>query len=110
MDQVDLISEVYSKGEILLQAVSDPLKTRLENQLAEFENDWAEFCGSVTECNHKIKDEDKRQKKKSDWKEFNESFDEITSTLMDFESSLTEDVSEDDGMENVSQTLLKIQV
>ena len=110
MDQVDLISEVYTKGEILIQTVSDPMKTRLENQLAEFENDWAEFCGSVTECNHKIQEDVERQEKQSDWEEFTENSENITSQLKHFERLLNEVVPDEDSIENVSQKLLKIQV
>lgn len=110
MDQVDLISEVYTKGEVLLQTVSDPMKSRLENQLAEFENDWAEFCGSVTECNHKIKEEAKRQEKESHWEEFTEDFEDISCKLKHFERLLNEVVPDEDSVENVSQKLLKIQV
>ena len=110
MDQVDLISDVYTKGETLLQTVSDPIKTRLETQLAEFENDWAEFCGSVTECSNKIKDETKRQQKLSDWKEFNENSEEITRKLKHFESLLSAKVTEVNSLEDISEMLLEIQV
>ena len=110
MDQVDLISDVYTKGEILLQTVSDPVKTRLENQLAEFENDWAEFCGSVTDCSNKIKQEVKRQQTLNDWKDFNETSEAITSKLKHFESLLSEEIPEVNSLDEISEMLLKIQV
>jgi hypothetical protein len=110
MDQVDLISEVYTKGETLLQTVSDPIKTKLENQLAEFENDWAEFCGSVTECSNKIKEEVKRKQKSDDWKGFNENHEEITRKLKHFESLLSREVPEMNNLKDVSEMLLEIQV
>jgi hypothetical protein len=110
MDQVDLIDDVYTKGETLLNTVSDPVKTKLENQLAEFENDWAEFCGSVTECSNKIKEELKRQQTLNDWKEFNENSEAITTKLKHFESLLSEEVPVVNSLDDVSEMLLKIQV
>ena len=110
LDQVDLISEVYAKGETLLQTMADPVKTKLENQLAEFENDWAEFCGTVTECSSKIKEEVKRQQKQRDWKEFNENSQKFTEKLKHFESLLNEDIPEMKNVDDVSKMLLEIQV
>lgn len=61
MDQDDLISDVYNKGDILLQSVSGSTKSRLEAQLAEFEQEWADFCKEVTNSNNVLKET------KNDW-------------------------------------------
>lgn len=110
MDRVDLISEVYSKGETLLQTVADPVKSKLENKLAEFENDWAEFCGSVTDCSNKIKNELKRQEKLNEQKEFNENVEEISKKLKHFETLLSGPVPDIQNLDDVSEMLLEIQV
>ena len=107
---MDLISEVYTRGETLLQTVSDPLKSRLENQLAEFEHDWAEFCGAVTECSSNIKEEINRQKKSNDWRELKENVQDITKRLEHFEALLNQPVPPINNMQNVSNMLMKIQV
>ena len=48
MDQDERISEVYNKGETLLQNMSGSAKSRLESQLADYEKEWAEFCQDVS--------------------------------------------------------------
>lgn len=108
MDQVDLISDVYTKGETLMQTVSDPMKTKVENQLAQFENEWAEFCGSVTECSKKIEHQGKRQEGETE--ELCEDFKEIATELRHFENLLNEMAPNLNSMENVSEKLQEIQV
>ena len=56
MDQDDLISDVYNKGETLLQSVTGPVKSKLETQLGEFEQEWADFCKDVSSFSSTIKE------------------------------------------------------
>lgn len=45
MDKNDqLIGEVYSKGDVVLQVISGKTKATVESELNQLEEDWAEFC------------------------------------------------------------------
>ena len=108
---MDLISEVYAKGETLLQTVSDPIKSRLENQLAEFENNWAEFCAAVTDCSNKVKEEVQKQNKSIEFEQFKGGLGEITRKLKHFERLLNDgETPEFNNLGDVSEKLIEIQV
>ena len=85
MDKNDqLIGEVYSKGDVLLQVISGKTKATVESELNQLEEDWAEFCQdalavkAVTEQTIQM------------WNEFDENRDKLAEWLGELERAYAE--------------------
>ena len=85
MDKNDqLIGEVYSKGDVLLQVISGKTKATVESELNQLEEDWAEFCQDalavkgVTEQTIQM------------WNEFDENRDKLAEWLGELERAYAE--------------------
>lgn len=57
MDKNDqLIGDVYTKGDILLQLIAGQSKTTLESQLNDLEEEWADFCQNTISVKTEVED------------------------------------------------------
>ena len=85
MDKNDqLIGEVYSKGDALLQFISGMSKASVESELNQLEQDWAEFCQETQTVKGVIEETIQM------WSEFEENRDKLAEWLGELERAHTE--------------------
>ena len=110
MDEVDFICDVYAKGDALLQTVSDPFKFKLENQLAKFEKDWAEFCGALISCSNSLQEEMNSDDKSGRRGETCKALKVYEEKLGDFQCKLDAIVSVSSSLQDLSMKMNDVQV
>ena len=85
MDKNDqLIGEVYSKGDTLLQVISGQSKATVESELNQLEEDWAVFCQEALSIKGVIEETIQM------WNEFEENRDKLAEWLGELERGHTE--------------------
>ena len=85
MDKNDqLIGEVYSKGDVLLQVISGQSKASVESELNQLEESWAEFCQDTLSIKGVIEETIQT------WNEFEENRDKLAEWLGELERAHTE--------------------
>lgn len=84
MDKNDqLIGEVYSKGDTLLQVISGKSKASVESELNQLEEDWAAFCQGTLSIKGVIEETIQM------WIEFEENRDKLAEWLGELEGAHT---------------------
>ena len=85
MDKNDqLIGEVYSTGDILLQVISGQSKATVESELNQLEEDWAAFCQETLSIKGVIEETIQM------WNEFEENRDKLAEWLGELERAHSE--------------------
>lgn len=84
MDKNDqLIGEVYSKGDTVLQVISGHSKATVESELNQLEEDWAAFCQDTLSIKGVIEETIQM------WNEFEENRDKLAEWLGELERTHT---------------------
>lgn len=100
MDKNDqLIGEVYSKGDILLQVISGQSKATVESELNQLEEDWAEFCQETLSVKGVIEETIQM------WNEFEENRDKLAEWLGELERDHNEAFSGPANLEALKDKL-----
>lgn len=100
MDKNDqLIGEVYSKGDILLQVISGQSKATVESELNQLEEDWAEFCQETLSVKGVIEETIQM------WNDFEENRDKLAEWLGELERAHSEAFSGPANLEALKDKL-----
>lgn len=100
MDKNDqLIGEVYSKGDTLLQVISGQSKATVESELNQLEENWAEFCQDTLSIKGVMEETIQM------WNEFEENRDKLAEWLGELERAHTEAFTGPANLESLKDKL-----